>query len=150
MSSEAVPDPQFDRPKMLDRLFNRLFGTLVGLGVGFRHNYLLEVRGRRTGRFYATPVDVLTLDGKRYLVAPRGTTQWVRNAEIAQHVVLRRGRSREECALAPVPDAEKPAILKAYLDRFSTTVQRFFPVRAGSPASEFAPLVSHYPVFEIR
>jgi hypothetical protein len=67
----------FERPRATERLFNKLFGFLVGLGLGLPHNFLLEVRGRKTGRLYATPVDVLVLDGRRYLMASRGYTQWV-------------------------------------------------------------------------
>ena len=139
----------FDRPTAADRLFNKLFGALVGLGVGLPHNYLLEVRGRTTGRVHSTPVDVLVLDGRRYLVAGRGYTNWVRNALASGSVALRRGRRRDELRVRPLSDDEKPKILKAYLDRFKLTVQRYFPVPAGSPAEAFRPLVARYPAFEL-
>jgi deazaflavin-dependent oxidoreductase (nitroreductase family) len=126
-----------------------VFGALVGLGLGLRHNYLLEVRGRTSGRTFATPVNVLTLDGHRFLVAPRGETQWVRNARAAGRVSLKRGRSREVFTLRELADDEKPEILRQYLDSFKTTVQRYFPVPAGSPAAAFRPLTARYPVFEL-
>jgi len=140
---------RFDSPSTVDRLFNRLFGVLVGLGIGLPHNYQLRVRGRRSGRLYATPVDVLSHAGRRYLVAPRGEAQWVRNARASGRVALKRGARLEEFRLRPVTDAEKPDLLKAYLDRFRLTVQRYFPVRAGSPVEAFAPHVARYPVFEL-
>jgi hypothetical protein len=84
--------PSFRRATPIERMFNRAFGLVVGLGFGLPHNYLLEVRGRKTGRIYATPVDVLDLGGRRFLVAPRGQTQWVRNAEVAGEVTLKKGR----------------------------------------------------------
>lgn len=140
----------FQAPSATERMLNRAFGLLVGLGVGLRHNYLLQVRGRTTGRVYATPVNVLELHGRRWLVAGRGRTQWVRNAEAAGEVVLRKGRRRERCRLRPVPDAEKPEILRAYLDRFAPTVQRYFPVKAGAAAEAFAPVAARYPVFELQ
>jgi deazaflavin-dependent oxidoreductase (nitroreductase family) len=146
MSARRVP---FDAPSPVERVFNRLFGVLVGLGLGLPHNYLLEVRGRRSGRRYSTPVDVLSHDGKRFLVAGRGETQWVRNARVSGEVTLRRGGRRAVCRLRAVPDDAKPEILKAYVDRFRLTVQRYFPVAAGSPAREFAPLAGRYPVFEL-
>ena len=148
MRTMGNPDG-FDVPSALDRAFNRVFGVLLGLGLGFRHNRLLEVRGRRSGRLYVTPVDVLAHGGRRYLVAPRGETQWVRNARTSGRVVLRRGGTREAVTLRAVPDAGKPELLKAYLDRFHRTVQRFFPVRAGAAVADFVPLVARYPVFEI-
>ena len=85
----------FREPTALEKFFNRLLGFLVGLGVGPSHIHLLEVRGRKTGKLYMTPVDLLPLNGKRYLVAPRGRTQWVRNAEAAGEIVLKRGSKRE-------------------------------------------------------
>jgi apolipoprotein N-acyltransferase len=148
-SSRIMDGPRFNAPTRTERLFNRLFGALVGLGIGLPHNFLLEVRGRRTGRTFATPVDVLAHDGRRFLVAARGETQWVRNARASGRVVLRKGLRREELRLRAVPDRDKPVLLKAYLDRFKLTVQRYFPVPAGSPAEDLAPLAGRYPVFEL-
>jgi deazaflavin-dependent oxidoreductase (nitroreductase family) len=142
-------DARFDAPSATDRLFNRFFGALVGLGIGLSHNFLLEVRGRKSGRRYATPVDVLSHAGRRFLVAARGETQWVRNVRASGRATLRKGRRREEYHLRAVPDAEKPELLKAYLDRFKLTVQRYFPVPAGSPVATFTSLVAGYPVFEL-
>jgi hypothetical protein len=92
---------------------------------------------------------VLELNGKRWLVAGRGRTQWVRNAEVAGEVLLRKGWRTQRCRVRPVPDFEKPEVLSAYLDRFKLTVQRYFPVRAGSAPSAFAELAGRYPVFEL-
>ncbi len=133
----------------MERQFNRLFGFLVGLGFGLKHNYLLQVRGRKSGRIYSTPIDLLEVGGKRFLVAPRGRTQWVRNAEAAGEIALKKGRSRQSYGLRLVADAEKPALLKAYLDNFKTAVQRYFPVAAGSAVEQFTSIAARYPVFEL-
>src|SRR5919106_5993436 len=140
---------RFNQPTPVDRAINKLFGRLVGLGVGLRHNYLLQVRGRKSGRIYSTPVDVLDRDGKRYLVAPRGYTQWVRNAIASGTVSLKKGRRSEEFGIRLLADDEKPEILKSYLDSYKLTVQRYFPVPAGSPTEAFRPLTGDYPVFEL-
>ncbi len=145
--NDKVPD--FNQPSPVERFFNKFFGFLVGLGLGFSYNYLLQVRGRRSGRLYSTPVNVVVLDGKRFLVAPRGNTQWVRNAVATGTVFLKRGRRSDEFALRPVPDEQKPEILKAYLDSYKTTVQRYFPIPAGSPTENFRALAARYPVFEL-
>lgn len=149
MTAEASKPPAFQALSPAERIFNRAFGVLVGLGFGLRHNYLLQVRGRRTGRVHSTPVNVLELDGRRWLVAGRGRTQWVRNAEAAGEVVLRKGWRRQRLRLRPVADADKPRVLSAYLDRFRLTVQRYFPIPAGSPPTEFAGVADRYPVFEL-
>jgi deazaflavin-dependent oxidoreductase (nitroreductase family) len=145
----SAPAPRFEKPNAVERVLNRLFGVLVGLGVGPASTYLLEVHGRRSGRRYSTPVNLLDLEGRRWLVAPRGYTQWVRNAEAVGEINLKRGRRRERFRLRAVPDVEKPRILKAYLDRFKTTVQRYFPAPAGSPPQAFAGVTDRYPVFEL-
>jgi deazaflavin-dependent oxidoreductase (nitroreductase family) len=140
---------EFRAPNAAERVFNRVFGSLVGLGLGFSYNYLLQVRGRKSGKIYSTPIDLLEFQGKKLLVAPRGRAQWVRNAEAAGEITLKRGRSRQRFRLRPLPDTEKPEILKAYLDRFKKEVQRYFPVPAGSPPGAFVDLSSHYPAFEL-
>ena len=141
--------PAFRKPTAGERFFNRAFGLIVGLGLGLPHNYLVQVRGRKSGRVYSTPIDLLEVGGKRFLVAPRGRTQWVRNTEAAGEVTLKKGRTRLHYHIRPIPDAGKPELLKAYLDRFKTTVQRYFPVPAGSPPQAFLEIVGNYPVFEL-
>lgn len=144
------PGPAFREPSSLERVFNKAFGVVVGWGLGPRDYYLLQVRGRKTGRVFATPVSLVELQGTRFLVAPRGRTQWVRNAEAAGHVTLKRGSSSRRFRLHPVPNADKPPMLRAYLARFRPVVQRYFPVSAGSPPEAFVEIVERYPVFELR
>jgi deazaflavin-dependent oxidoreductase (nitroreductase family) len=141
--------PVFRPPAAIDRAFNRLYGFLVGMGIGLSHSYLLQVKGRKSGKIYSTPVDLLELNGKRFLVAPRGRTQWVRNAEAAGEITLKKGKFRQRFSLRAIPDADKPPVLKAYLDRFESEVQRFFPVAAGSPIESFEQLAESYPAFEL-
>lgn len=141
--------PAFRQPSPIEKLFNRAFGFLLGLGLGFSYNYLLQVRGRKSGKLYSTPVNMLDLDGKRYLVAPRGRTQWVRNAEATGEVTLKRGSHTQSFRLRPLSGPEHLRVLKAYLDRFKREVQRYFPIRAGSPPEAFASLASNYPSFEL-
>jgi deazaflavin-dependent oxidoreductase (nitroreductase family) len=149
MDSVSANLPTFREPSAAERLFNRIFGFLVGLGLGFSYNYLLEVRGRKSGKLYATPINLLELKGRRFLVAPRGRTQWVRNAEVSGEVTLKKGSTRQQFRLRPIPEADKPEILKAYLDTFKREVQQYFPVPAGSPSVAFAELTSSYPAFEL-
>jgi deazaflavin-dependent oxidoreductase (nitroreductase family) len=140
--------PAFRAPSAVERIFNRVFGLLVGIGLGFSYNYLLKVRGRKSGKIYTTPIDLLELNGKRFLVAPRGRTQWVRNAEAAGEVTLKKGSTEQRCRLRPLGGSEQLDILKAYLDRFQREVQRYFPVPAGSPAEAFKDIAASYPAFE--
>lgn len=143
------PLPIFREPSAVEKFINRAFGFFVSLGVGPSHMHVLEVRGRKSGKLYFTPVDLLEFQGKRYLVAPRGQTQWVRNAEAAGEISLKRGSRRQKFRLRSIPDAEKLPILKAYLDNFKREVQRYFPIPAASPPEAFADIASNYPAFEL-
>jgi len=136
-------------PNAVERIFNSLVGALVRVGIGKPKMRVLEVRGRKSGKLYSLPVDLLELAGKIYLVAPRGQTQWVQNAEAAGLVTLRRGSSSAQYRLRKLSAPEKPPVLKAYLDEFRSEVGRFFPVPAGSPPEAFAPLAERYPAFEL-
>jgi deazaflavin-dependent oxidoreductase (nitroreductase family) len=141
--------PSFRAPSAAERVFNRVFGFVVGLGWGFSYNYLLQVRGRKSGKLYSTPIDLLEKNGTRYLVAPRGRTQWVRNAEAVGEIVLKKGKLMQRFRLRALSDQEKPEIFKSYLDQFRKEVQTYFPVPAGSPVEAFRDLVQSYPAFEL-
>jgi deazaflavin-dependent oxidoreductase (nitroreductase family) len=140
----------YNPPTALEQRFNRFFGVLVRLGLALPHNYLLVVRGRKTGSEYSMPVDVLTFDGRRFLVAPRGETQWARNVRAAGEVTLKKGVHVESAAAVPVGDEDKAPLLKAYLDRFRRSVSRYFLVPPGAPVESFRPLAPRYPVFELK
>jgi deazaflavin-dependent oxidoreductase (nitroreductase family) len=141
--------PTFLQPSRAERIFNRLYGWLVGLGLGTQYNYQLQVRGRKSGKIYSTPVNLLEHGNSRFLIAPRGDTQWVRNARAAGVVTLKRGSRNLVFRVREVPDEKKDELLKAYLDSFKTTVQRYFPIPAGSPTDAFARIAGQYPVFEL-
>jgi deazaflavin-dependent oxidoreductase (nitroreductase family) len=139
---------EYTGPSPGEKLFNRAFGFLAGFGFAPRFIYLLEVRGRKSGKLYSTAINLLELNGKKFLVAPRGRTQWVRNAEAAGEVILKRG-ARRRYRLRPLADSEKPAVLKTYLTNYKSAVAKFFPVKANSPVEDFAQIAAGYPVFEL-
>jgi hypothetical protein len=137
------------RPSAIERGFGRGLTFLLRIGLIRGHFYVLEVRGRKSGRTISLPVDPLDIAGRRYLVAARGETNWVRNARAAGEVALVRALRRRRYRVREIaPDLRSP-ILKAYLDRFAVEVQRFFPVPKGSPVDAFADLAARYPVFEL-
>ncbi|HEX9452779.1 MAG TPA: nitroreductase family deazaflavin-dependent oxidoreductase [Candidatus Binatia bacterium] len=139
----------FNRPGRIATAINRAFGWLTALGLGPSYSYLLRVEGRKSGKTYSTPVNVLTIGEKSYLVGTRGHTQWSRNAQALGNVTLKRGQQIKKFRLSVVPDEEKPEILKSYLTRFNWMVSRFFPVAASAPASAFSAIAVDYPVFEL-
>jgi deazaflavin-dependent oxidoreductase (nitroreductase family) len=141
--------PVFRQPTPVEKIFNSVYGSLVGIGLGFSYNYLLQVRGRKSGKLYSTPINRLEWSGKQYLVAPRGRAQWVRNAEAAGEITLKKGSQRQRLRLRSLSGAEKLEILKAYLDTFKREVQGYFPIPAGSPKEDFVAIADNYPAFEL-
>ena len=142
--------PSYFSPGVVDRIFGHTLAFLVWIGLTRGHFYVLEVRGRNTGKTISLPVDPLDLDGKRYLVCARGNSNWVRNARAAGEVVLARATRRHRYAVRELPASERPPVLKAYLDRFASEVQRFFPVPKGSAVEVINDLAPRYPVFELQ
>ncbi|HVA80991.1 MAG TPA: nitroreductase family deazaflavin-dependent oxidoreductase [Candidatus Binataceae bacterium] len=140
---------KFVKETSLERIFNQSFGFLVRLGIGLEHNYLLITKGRKTGREYATPVNLLEMNGRRYLVASRGETGWVRNARAAGAVTLKKGAKNWTYKVRELPIDERPPVIKEFLDRFAASVQRFYPIRAGAPVEAFAAVAAINPVFEL-
>ncbi|CAN5728777.1 nitroreductase family deazaflavin-dependent oxidoreductase [soil metagenome] len=132
-------------------VFNRLIRRLTRMGVSVWGSRELWVRGRKSGELRSTPVNLLVVDGHRYLVAARGETQWVRNLRAAGSGELRVGRAVEVFAYDEVADAEKAAILRPYLQRWKFEVGQFFDgVDASSTDEELVGVGHRHPVFELR
>jgi deazaflavin-dependent oxidoreductase (nitroreductase family) len=144
-----MPAPrEYRPPSTAEKTFNRIFGFVAGLGLGPSFIYLLQVRGRKSGKLYSTAVNILELNGKQFLVAPRGRTQWVKNAEASGEITLKR-RTRKAFRLRSLADEEKPEVLQHYLGSYKGAVQRFFPVPQDASLQAFAEIASGYPVFEL-
>jgi deazaflavin-dependent oxidoreductase (nitroreductase family) len=132
------------------RVFNPTVALLTRAGISVWGSRELRVRGRTTGEWRATPVNLLTVDGQRYLVAPRGVTQWVRNLRVAGTGELRVGRSVEAFTATEMLDADKAPILRAYLKRWKAEVGVFFDgVSATSSEADLARIAPDHPVFRI-
>jgi deazaflavin-dependent oxidoreductase (nitroreductase family) len=133
-------------------LLNPFLNLLMRLGLSMRGSRVLEHRGRTSGELHYTPVNLLTIDGTDYLVAPRGETQWVRNVRAAEgNLVLILGRKRQIRTATEVPVSERPAILKIYLNRWKSEVGRFFDgLSPDASDAEFAAVAERHPVFSLR
>ncbi|HEX4187132.1 MAG TPA: nitroreductase family deazaflavin-dependent oxidoreductase [Solirubrobacteraceae bacterium] len=132
-------------------VFNPLVALFTRMGLSLFGSRVLEVRGRRTGEPRRTPVNLLDLDGERYLVAPRGETQWVRNLRVSGEGRLLVGRRAEPFTAVELADAEKLPILRAYLKRWKAEVGVFFDgVGPDDPDEEMARAAPKHPVFRLR
>lgn len=122
-----APDPRYIAPgRFTRRVFNPLVARLTKMGLSLAGSRVLTVAGRRSGTPRTTVVNVLTLDGERYLVAPRGQAQWVRNLRASGTATLRVGRRREAVTATELDDDDKLPVLRAYLERWKWEVGQFF------------------------
>lgn len=136
--------------RLMGRLFNESVAALTRLGISIWGSRVLYVRGRKSGEWRSTPVNPLTFEGQRYLVAPRGHTQWVRNVRAAGGGELRVGRRVEAFTATELADEQKPELLRAYLRRWKFEVGVFFEgVGPDAPEEKLLEIAPGYPVFRI-
>src|SRR3954468_18292477 len=131
-------------------VFNRIVAAMTRLGISVMGSRVLRVRGRTSGEWRTTPVNLLIFEGQRYLVAPRGETQWVKNIREAGGGELQLGRKAEPFRAVELPDDQKPDLLRAYLKRWKAEVGVFFGgVGADSPEEDLRRIAPDHPVFRV-
>ena len=147
----AAAESRYIKPQTGTRVFNAVVARLTRMGISVYGSRVLYVRGRKSGEWRSTPVNLLTVDGTRYLVAPRGHTQWVRNMRAAGTGELRVGRRVEPFRATELADDAKPEILRAYLKKWKIEVGVFFDgVDAKAPAAKLREIAPNYPIFRIE
>jgi deazaflavin-dependent oxidoreductase (nitroreductase family) len=153
MSASSAPRnivPTTTMGRLSGRLFNGLVARLTRAGISIYGSRVLYVRGRKSGEWRTTPVNPLSYEGHRYLVAPRGHTQWVRNMRAAGGGELHVGRRVEQFTATELPDDQKPPLLRAYLKRWKFEVGVFFEgVGPDAPDEKLLEIAPGYPVFKI-
>ena len=140
--------PKKYRVNAMERAINAVFRALTRLGLGAKYRYILTVRGRKTGRKYSTPVDVMQNGGRRFLVAPYGVVNWVRNARAAGEVTLSRGGRTERVRVSELAQGESAPVLRQYISEVRVT-RPYFDVTVESTNEEFAAEAARHPVFEV-
>ncbi len=150
-TTEPDPAVRYLEPGWFTRtVLNRGVAWLTRHGVSVWGSRVLAVRGRRSGEWRETPVNLLTYGGKEYLVSPRGTTQWVRNLRTAGAGRLSVGHRSIEFTARELADVDKVAVLRAYLRRWRFEVGVFFDgVGPGSGDAELLAAGAKHPVFEV-
>ncbi len=141
----------FKRPGWFTKnVFNRIVAALTRMGISVWGSRVLEVQGRSSGLWRRTPVNLLSLEGERYLVAPRGHTQWVRNLRASGQGRLVLGRRSEPFTAVELDDGEKVPVLRAYLKRWKAEVGVFFDgVGPDSSEQELGRVAPDHPVFRL-
>jgi deazaflavin-dependent oxidoreductase (nitroreductase family) len=144
-------DDRFQRPGWFTKhVFNRVVASLTKLGISVAGSRVLEVRGRKSGEWRRTPVNLLTFEGDRYLVAPRGHTHWVRNLRASGRGRLVLGRRIEDFTATELADDEKPDLLRSYLAKWKWEVGAFFGgVGPDAAEADLRRIAPDHPVFRI-
>jgi deazaflavin-dependent oxidoreductase (nitroreductase family) len=143
---------RYQRPGWFTKnVFNRVVAALTRAGISVAGSRVLEVRGRKSGEPRRTPVNPLTLDGTRYLVAPRGHAHWVRNLRARGEGRLLLGRRAEDFSASELSDTDdKLPILRGYLKKWKWEVGAFFGgVGPDSPDDELRRIAPDHPIFRI-
>ena len=142
---------RYQRPDWFTtNVLNRMVAGLTRLGVSLWGSRILEVPGRKTGEPRRTPVNLMTFEGQRYLLAPRGHTQWVRNLRASGGGKLFVGRRSEDFTAVELDDTEKPDLLRTYLRKWKWESGQFFGgVGPDAPEEEIRRIAPDHPVFRI-
>ena len=143
--------PTYAKPDFFTKtVWNPMLAIAIRLGFGVRGSRMLAVPGRKSGQIRTNPVNLLNLDGARYLVAPRGATQWSRNLRAAGSGELRLGSKREEFRVEELRDEAKPGVLRAYLKLWKFETGKFFDgVTHESSDEEVLRIAPDHPAFRI-
>jgi deazaflavin-dependent oxidoreductase (nitroreductase family) len=147
----AETEASYQKPGWFTQhVFNPLVAQLTRMGISVAGSRVLEVRGRKSGEPRRVPVNLLEHEGRRYLVAPRGQTQWVRNLRAAGEGRLLVGRHAERFTSTEVPLDDCPPILRAYLTRWKWEVGQFFGgVGPDAPDEDLRRIAPDHPIFRL-
>jgi deazaflavin-dependent oxidoreductase (nitroreductase family) len=126
---------------------NPLLKGLHRLGISVQGSQTLAVRGRKSGEMRTNPINPFELDGRTYLLAPRGNTQWVRNMRAAGQGELRSGRKVRHFHATEVPDSEKLPLMRLYMDKWSWEVKGFLGIDADASDEEIERILPDHPAF---
>jgi deazaflavin-dependent oxidoreductase (nitroreductase family) len=147
---QQVPDePLYIKPDWFTRnILNPVVAGLHRLGIGVQGSQTLAIRGRKSGEIRTNPVNPFELDGRTYLLSPRGTTQWVRNLRAAGgEGELRSGRKVRRFHAEEVPDSEKLPLMRLYMDKWSWEVKGFLGIDAKASDEEIERILPDHPAF---
>ena len=139
----------YEKPSGFTQLMNRAISIFASLGWTPGNTITLEVRGRKSGEPRSVVVNSVEVDGQKYLVAPRGETEWVRNVRAAGGEAIIRHGKRKRIRLDEVPVEDRGPIIQAYLPKNAMATKKHFGVEPDAPLEDFQRIAPDHPVFRI-
>ncbi|MFI6078195.1 nitroreductase/quinone reductase family protein [Actinoplanes sp. NPDC051343] len=137
-------------PDRTAQIFNAVTKWLTNRGVSLLGSRVLAVRGRKSGQTRTTIINMFTYEGSRYLLAPRGHTEWVRNLRVAGEGELRLGRRVEPFTPIEIADVDKEPLIRLYLRKWAWETGAFFDgLKADSPTADIEAAAPGFPVFRV-
>jgi len=139
----------YHKPSGIVKAMNGFFGWLASIGLMPGDTVLLQVKGRRSGQTRSVAVTWVEHEGQRYLVAPRGNTEWARNARAAGGEATLKHRKSQPVRLEEVPVEQRAPIIQFYLKKTAMVTKREFGIEPNAPIEEFERIATDHPVFRI-
>lgn len=139
----------YHKPSGLVKLMNGVLGRLASIGLMPGDTVQLQVKGRRSGQMRSVAVTWVEHEGQRYLVAPRGNTEWARNAKAAGGEAVLKHRKSERVRLEEIPVEQRAPIIKSYLKKTALVTKREFGLEPDAPLEEFEKIAPDHPVFRV-
>ena len=139
----------YNKPTVLTKFVNSTVRQLASIGLSPRDTVAVRVRGRKSGKIRSNVVTYVEHEGARYLVAPRGATEWVRNVRAAGGEATLKRRRAHAVRLVELPEEQRAPIIRSYLQKMPAMVQREFGVQADSPDADIERIAPRHPVFRI-
>lgn len=139
----------YRRPMKLTQISNRILSWFASLGLTPSRMITLEVKGRRSGETRSTVVNSVEYEGTRYLVSPRGESEWVRNVRAAGGEAIIRHRGRRSVHLEELPSEQRAPILQLYLRANALSTRQHFGIDPHASLEEFERVAARHPVFRI-
>jgi len=139
----------YHKPSGVVKAMNGFFGWLASIGLMPGDTVLLQVKGRKSGQTRSVAVTWVEHEGQRYLVAPRGNTEWVRNANAAGGEAILKHRKSQPVRLEEVPVEQRAPIIKSYLKKTAMVTKREFGIEPDAPIEEFEKIAPRHPVFRV-
>jgi deazaflavin-dependent oxidoreductase (nitroreductase family) len=135
-------------------LFNPIARRVLKTGALLGPNALITIRGRKSGEPRTTPVALVEIEGRKWVIGTFGDTNWVRNLRAAGKATVSVGRRREDVRAAELVGEDRISffrdVLTPYVKRMRIGTLLLSVLGARDIVDDPAAAAEKRPVFELR